>query len=288
LLSGAEAGNYSIAAHTTTADISALALNLSGLAANDKTYDATTAAVINSFGSLVGVISGDTVTLNSAGASSSFADANVGAGKAVTVSGLALSGAEADNYSIVVHTTIADINPRSLSLSGSRYFNGTTAVIADDLHLANLVVDETLVLTGVGETSDRRVGENKPISLASLTLADGDNGGLASNYTLDGGNHVVTIYESPASEVNVESNIVQQVQSPVALSSAEVVQVSTSLPLSRGQLEIVLRPDADGSDPSSVTDIKNDEVNPVSVALGRLRSQQSLISVSATNTNEGE
>ncbi len=70
-------------------------LSLAGLAAQDKTYDGTTAATLA--GALAGVRTGDTVSLALGG---SFADAGAGAAKPVAYSATT-GGADAGNYSLV-------------------------------------------------------------------------------------------------------------------------------------------------------------------------------------------
>src|SRR5207244_2527009 len=101
-ISGTDAANYTAnTTASTTANITAKALTVTGITANDKVYSGTTAATLNAGGAtLVGVVSGDTVTPNTGSATGAFADKNVGSGKTVTVSGLALSGADAANYSV--------------------------------------------------------------------------------------------------------------------------------------------------------------------------------------------
>ena len=98
-LSGADAAKYSVTQPTgLTADITPLALTLSGVAAQNKVYDGTTTATINA--SLVGVISGDAVTFNGTG---NFASSGIAQGIAVT-STATLSGTDAGNYSFVQPT----------------------------------------------------------------------------------------------------------------------------------------------------------------------------------------
>ena len=58
---------------------------------------------------LVGVVAGDDVTLNASGATGTFASKDVGTGKTVTVSRLALAGADAGNYTLTQPTTTANI-----------------------------------------------------------------------------------------------------------------------------------------------------------------------------------
>ena len=59
-----------------------------------------------SHASLVGVIGSDDVALDFSNATSSFADNTVGTGKLVIVSGLALSGADKENYTLVQPTDL--------------------------------------------------------------------------------------------------------------------------------------------------------------------------------------
>lgn len=84
-------------------------LTVSGLTVSNKVYDGTTAATVTSFGTLIGVVPGDGVALNTGGASAAFATADVGTGITVIVSGLALSGAGAANYTLVLPAVTANI-----------------------------------------------------------------------------------------------------------------------------------------------------------------------------------
>ena len=69
--------------------ISALRLTVTGITADNKPYDGTTTATIHTAGAtLVGKLSGDDVTLNTAGATGAFADAAIGTGKTVFITGL--------------------------------------------------------------------------------------------------------------------------------------------------------------------------------------------------------
>jgi len=75
-------------------------LNVVGLGADDKTYDGTVDATLNGTASLDGVVNSDDVTLTGV-AAGSFADANVGNAKTVTITGLSLTGTKAGNYQLV-------------------------------------------------------------------------------------------------------------------------------------------------------------------------------------------
>lgn len=100
-LAGTDAGNYTLSAQpaSVTADITPKTIGVTGLAAKDRAYDGTTRVELTG-GTLNGVIDGDTVTLALSNAYGDITDANVGSGKDVAVSGLALSGEDADNYTL--------------------------------------------------------------------------------------------------------------------------------------------------------------------------------------------
>ncbi|MBX5459778.1 MAG: filamentous hemagglutinin N-terminal domain-containing protein [Steroidobacteraceae bacterium] len=114
-LSGADAGNYSLANATgsATANITPKSLTASYAAAN-KVYDGTTAATVT--GTSGDIIAGDSVTISATG---SFADKNAGTGKTVSIAGGALSGADAGNYSLANATgsATANITPRPITVT---------------------------------------------------------------------------------------------------------------------------------------------------------------------------
>ena len=100
-LTGTAAGNYQLssASASTTANITPKTLTVS-FQALDKVWDGYATATIKSVpaASLVGVVSGDDVTLGTSGATATFVNANVGANKTVTGVGFTKSGTDAGNY----------------------------------------------------------------------------------------------------------------------------------------------------------------------------------------------
>ena len=94
-----------------TFDIVTELLTVTGITATNKMYDATTAATINvGAANLVGVSSGDNVTLDTTLATGVFQDKNAGSNKTVTVTGLALAGADAWKYELAPVTATANIS----------------------------------------------------------------------------------------------------------------------------------------------------------------------------------
>jgi hypothetical protein len=106
---------------TLMQDVSPAPATLSGLAASNKVYDGNTNAALNLSGvSLGGVLPGDDVSLDISLAAVGFADPNVGTQKVVSVSGLALSGVDGDNYLVNFPPSVtASISPALLTVTAN-------------------------------------------------------------------------------------------------------------------------------------------------------------------------
>ena len=116
-LGGADAGNYLIgsAALTSTADITPATLQVNGLVASNKVYDATLAATLSGSASVTPL--GNDIVAVSSTPVGSFADKNVGTGKSVSIGALSLTGADAGNYTPVAPVALsADITPATLTV----------------------------------------------------------------------------------------------------------------------------------------------------------------------------
>ncbi len=181
-LSGADAGNYNLTSvATTTADITALSVTGTFASAN-KVYDGTTSAAANSR-AVVGALGGDVVSLT--GGTAAFNTKTVGTGKAVTLTGAALSGADAGNYMLTsVATTTADITILSVTgtfTSANKVYDGNTSAAANSLAVVGAIGGDAVSLTGGTATFDNaNVGTGKTVTLAGATLSGAD----AGNYSL--------------------------------------------------------------------------------------------------------
>jgi hypothetical protein len=178
-ISGADAGNYALQSSTasTTAAITVRALHVAATG-QDKVYDGTIAATVNLADDR---ISGDVFTDSYAGAS--FADKNVGTGKAVSVSGIAISGTDAGNYSFNTRaSTTANITPRTLTITAagvSKTYDGTDnamVTLSDD----RVPGDSFTESYATAVFDNQSVGAAKPVSVSGISISGTD----ASNYTL--------------------------------------------------------------------------------------------------------
>uniref|UniRef100_UPI0026098F7D beta strand repeat-containing protein n=1 Tax=Janthinobacterium sp. TaxID=1871054 RepID=UPI0026098F7D len=177
---GADAGNYVLNTHggSTTADIAARALNLSATGVS-KVYDGGTAASV-----VLGDdrIAGDVLGVT---AGASFADKNVGANKAVSLTGVALSGQDAGNYLVVLPTgLLASITPAALNLTGliagNKVYDGTTNAAVSASLSGVLGQDLVSVSGGSGSFADKNAGADKLVTATGFRLAGAD----AGNYVL--------------------------------------------------------------------------------------------------------
>jgi autotransporter-associated beta strand protein len=183
---GADVANYTITNQgTTTADITPAALTIGGITAINKTYDGNTAATTDvSRATFAGLVTGDVVTVSATG---TFADKNVGDGKAVSLTETN-AGADVANYTITNQgTTTANITKKALTIdsalsSASKVYDGTRTAVVSRSDLVGLVDGEDLIASGGGNYDNANVGTGKTITI-SYTLADGVTG-LASNYSI--------------------------------------------------------------------------------------------------------
>ncbi len=136
ILIGAKANDYVLAFNSAplTGDIAPAPLTVRGLTANNKVYDGTSAATLNIAGaSLAGILNSDTVTLNSQPGTATFASKNVGVGIPVNVTGLTLSGAQANDYVIAQPVTSANIMAAPLTITAvanTKTYDGTASATA--------------------------------------------------------------------------------------------------------------------------------------------------------------
>ncbi|MGB9106213.1 MAG: YDG domain-containing protein, partial [Terriglobales bacterium] len=209
-LTGVDSGNYTVTdASSATLTITRKAITASGITANNKVYSANTVASLNTgTGTLTGGAASDTdnrfftsdsVVLNSSGAAGAFADKNVGNGKPVMITSLALTGTDAGDYSVSdASGATANITPKAITASGitanSRVYNASTVVTLSTgaAVLTSGAVSDTdnkfysgdivnvVATAATGAFANKRVGTGKPVAVSGLTPSGTD----APNYTI--------------------------------------------------------------------------------------------------------
>lgn len=186
-LTGADAGNYSVASSTTAlANITTLTLNVTGVTAANKVYDCLTAATVS--GGTISVLGADVVSLIISGASGVFADKNAATGKTVNATGYVISGADAANYSLVQPSGVtADITPLFVTLAGlsasDKTYDGSTAAKATGTLVGVLAGDTAQVSSLAGTFADAELGTGKTVTITTGVLTGAD----AVNYRITPG-----------------------------------------------------------------------------------------------------
>ncbi|MCE2681263.1 MAG: YDG domain-containing protein, partial [Burkholderiales bacterium] len=117
-VSGADILNYNLLQPTgLLANITKADLNISGLSAANKVYDATTSAVVTGSASITPLLT-DAVSLLGT-ANYAFADKAAGENKAITMSGLSLTGLDALNYQLRLPSNLERVACGQCLVAGS-------------------------------------------------------------------------------------------------------------------------------------------------------------------------
>jgi hypothetical protein len=178
-----------------------------------KSYDGTTTATLTATNyTLPGILGGDTVNLNNP-ASGTYDTKNVGAGKTVTVTGLAISGSSASNYAL-----------SSTSTSGAI---GVITALTTSCSLASSVnpsalgsnVTFTASVNGVPPAADlptsNVVFSANGVPFATNTLVSG--GATVSTASLPSGTNTLTAqYLGDGNFLGSTGSLAQVVQAPGA------------------------------------------------------------------------
>ncbi len=171
-LSGAAAGNYNLTAQpaSVTANITAKPVTVTVTATN-RDYVSGNRNVVLVAGSVTGIIGGDAVNVDVSGATGTMENEDAGTGKAVTVTGVALSGTDAGNYNLTAQPTGVTVTINKKNYDGSI--------------TGNKNVHTNQAQTGVTFDMSEKFGVIKGAAVKSVSEGtDSDN--LIDNVSFDG------------------------------------------------------------------------------------------------------
>ncbi|MBU3617653.1 S-layer family protein [Polynucleobacter sp. JS-Fieb-80-E5] len=182
--------DYTIGVTNGSIAITPATISISGITANNKVYNATTAATLN-VGTIAysGVFAGDTVSVNTSNLSGTFVDKNVGTAKTVNISGVVLGGSSSANYQLsggANTTTTANITPAPLTITGSNLtttYNGAAQSLTSPT-VAGVIAGDNVVVATTGGT-----GTNAGVYATSYAASGTD----AGNYTVTSNTPTLTI-----------------------------------------------------------------------------------------------
>ncbi len=219
-------GNYNITYEdNTTSTIKAKEITAS-FAAISKTYDGTTEATAGA-GTLNagGVISGDNVSLNESGITAVYEDKNAGNGKTVNYKGIALSGTDANNYSIVASATgKGTIYRKALELVADSVtiHEGYPLPATFTGSVTGFVAGENI---SIGDTLRFALSDPSATAVGSYGITGTLNGSASSNYGLN------YTFSNAASNANAFVIVAKPKPKPA---SVEDMTVSDLIPAAKG------------------------------------------------------
>lgn len=211
-------GSYTdYVAYTGKVDIAPKSVTVSGITAENKVYNGSTDATLATDGATIsGIVDDDDVTIDITSATGTFEDENVGTGKTVTISGIALDGADKDNYKLTSDsaTTTANITAKAVTVSGitaeNKEYDGTTNAT---LNYQNATFDGKCsgdalnVASATGTFADEDAGAGKTVTITGITLGGYD----AGNYTLSNTTATATANITPSRSITDATNKTQNV-----------------------------------------------------------------------------
>jgi filamentous hemagglutinin family protein len=194
-ISGVDVGKFALfaGAGTTIANITQRALNVTAIGSN-KIYDGITTDAVTLADNR---IAGDVLTLSNTGAN--FSDKNAGIGKAVNVSGISVTGTDANNYSFnTTATTTANITPAALTVTASNVSKnyGETPILSafTPVGLKNGETIGSVTETSPGSAANGSVA-GSPYAITPSAASGGSF--TASNYSITYINGVLTVKPIP-------------------------------------------------------------------------------------------
>ena len=250
-IGGTGSGNYTLVLPVAIANITPAGLVVSGVTVNNKVYNSTTTATLNSSNaSITGILGNDAVSLITAGATGNFVNKNAGTGKAVVSTGFSIGGTDARNYSLTQPSLTGNITRSGLTTAGVRAINkvydGTTAA---NLNVGSAVLsgvfgtDEVYIISAgaTGTFSDKNAGTAKIVSTALiLGGADSDNYSLIQS--------MLTADISPKALIIVPNTLTKSYRTKLTFTGTEF----TAEGLIQGDIVTGVILNSPGTDPSAL------------------------------------
>ena len=206
--------NYERVQATCTVNVTPKPVTISGVKANNKTYDGTDAAAFDLTDARIdGIVEdgvADDLKINAANAKAVFEDVNAGTDKTVSFTGFELTGQDAGNYTLSAQPAneTADITPATITIipeTGKTKIYGAKDPELSYTYSGEISGEKPLFIGALGREAGENVG-SYVIKQGTLALMDNSNGKFsAGNYTLKVSNTPVNFVINRATpEIKVE------------------------------------------------------------------------------------
>jgi hypothetical protein len=180
--------DYEVTTVRSTGTIIPATVSVSGLTADNKVYDGTTAAILDfNAAALVGVLPGDTVTLDTMDTTGTIASSQAGSNIPVAVSGLTLGGPQAPDYTLARQpSTTATIRPATATITLTA--SDSSAVYGQSISFFAIVT--SLAATPVGSVTFSEDGD----AIATVPLEVSGNATLTTTSLALGSQAITAAY----------------------------------------------------------------------------------------------
>jgi filamentous hemagglutinin family protein len=216
---GGLASNYALTVQPalSSVTISPAPVTVTGLSPADYTYDGSTTVALTGTPVFAGLVGNQTLTISNVSTGGVAASANAGAQAVTGQLQLAngTNGGVASNYQLSVQPTLSDVTiaPALVSLSGLSpvdytYDGSTRVALSGTPVFTGLVGNQTLTIDNLGAAGVAGSAHAGMQTVAGqVQLADGTNGGLASNYALSAQPALSDVTINPAAVTVVGSTV---------------------------------------------------------------------------------
>lgn len=213
-LGGTDAGNYFLqnSSAVAVADITPRLLTLTGLTVNSRPYNGSTTATLLGTPSLQGLLAGDMLSLGGA-MSGTFSNPNIGTGTLVSLTGLSLTGPDAQNYAlpslmgtilppvpnsstsagVMLGSAMQSINPGTGNFGGAQ---GGTVSGGQSTSTFNVSRSNSGVISA-SSSSTRMGSPSSSINLAGMTGAGGITPSVQAGSGLNAANSSAGLTATP-------------------------------------------------------------------------------------------
>lgn len=170
--------NYNAAPDVTQAlTVNPKELTITGLVAENKVYDQTTAVVITGTPAYSGLANGDVFSVTGT-VTWAFANKNAGADKVLVKTGN--YNAPSANYTVLQPTLQATITKKDITIStitaNGKAYDGTVTATFSNVTSADVFAGDTVAFDVSGSFSDANAGTDKEVTILAINLLGADGG----------------------------------------------------------------------------------------------------------------
>lgn len=216
-ITSSQAGNanYNAATDVTqTLTVNQKALTITGLTANNKTYDGTTAATLSGTASLVGVVTTDLSNVTLGGTPvATFASSAIGSNIAVTVTGYSISGSASGNYTLsqpaglTANITAPPAGYYRSKSSGNWATASTWEYSSDNTNWITAAAAPTSSDLGITILSGHTVTVGASATSKNLTVQSGGTLTVNSSFSISGTTNISGIWNQTTGTLTTKTGI---------------------------------------------------------------------------------